>query len=77
MPDTEELMECWVVWQYLQYVIVKKKKMFTKKKKKSIKMIQKLCDEKGKELPCLFYRKGKEWAWSVSLEVRRCGEDTC
>lgn len=51
--------------------------MFTKKKKKSIKMIQKLCDEKGKELPCLFYRKGKERAWSVSLEVRRCGEDTC
>lgn len=49
----------------------KKKKKFTKKKKKSIKMIQKLCDEKGKELPCLFYRKGKKRAWSVSLEVRR------
>lgn len=33
-------------------------------------MIQ-MCDEKGKQLLCLFYRKGKERAWSVSLEVLR------
>lgn len=58
-------MECWVVLQCLQYVIVKKTICI---RKRSIQMIQTF-DEKGKELLCLFYRKGKERAWSVSLEV--------